>query len=85
MTTQELIYDVEVEFKEYVIYITDISNIILEYIKDNYDCKIYKKDYSYLEDDIYKFKIYFNYDFDHDHEQLIIYLRDNGYKYAKSF
>ena len=82
MTTQELIYDVEVEFKEYVIYLSDISNSILEYIKDHYDCEIYKKDYSTA--NIYNFKIYFNYN-GYDYEQLIIYLRDNGYKYAKSF
>ncbi len=82
MTTQELIYDIEVEFKEYVIYISDISNSILEYIQDHYDCEIYKKHYSRT--DIYNFKIYFNYN-GYDYEQLIIYLRDNGYKYAKSF
>ena len=81
MTTQELLYDVEVEFKGYCIYISNISNSTLEYIKDHYDCEIYKKDYSTM--NIYNYKIYFNYD-NYEYEKLIIYLRDNGYKYIRS-
>ena len=81
MGTQELIYDVQVEFQEYRIYISDISNNILEYIKEHYDCEIYKKNYSTIH--IYNYKIYFNNN-SYEYEQLIIYLRDNGYKYVRS-
>jgi hypothetical protein len=84
MNDRSLIYDVEAEFKGYVIYISDISNEILEYIKLNFDCEIYKKDYP-INSDLYQYKIYFEINNNHDHELLIIYLRDNSYKYAKSF
>ena len=81
METQELIYDVEVEFKEYCIYLSDISNSTLEYIKEQFDCEIYKKNYSTIH--IYNYKIYFNNN-SYEYEQLIIYLRNNGYKYVRS-
>jgi hypothetical protein len=81
MDIEQLIYDVKVEIQEYCIYVSDISNIILEYIKEHYDCEIYKKNYSTI--NIYNYKIYFNHN-SYDYEQLIIYLRNNGYKYVRS-
>jgi hypothetical protein len=38
MNNRSLIYDVEAEFKGYVIYISDMNDDILEYIKLNFDC-----------------------------------------------
>jgi hypothetical protein len=84
MNDRSLIYDVEAEFKGYVIYISDMSDDILEYIKLNFDCEIFKRNYP-INFNMYQYKIYFEKDYNHEHEILIIYLRDNCYRYAKSF
>jgi len=85
MNNKCLIYDVEAEFKGYVIYISDMNDVILEYIKLSFDCEIYKKDHPINSDVLYQYKIYFEKDYNHEHEMLIIYLRVNSYRYAKSF
>ena len=83
MSIDNLIYDIEINNNGYVIYISDISDDILEYVKKNFlDCKIYKKDYC-KQEDIYEYKIYFDVN-DRYHEKLIVYLRNNNYKYANS-
>jgi hypothetical protein len=91
MHIDNLIYDIEINNNGYCIYISDLSDDILEYIKKNFcllmsasaDCKIYKKDYC-KQEDIYEYKIYFDDVNDRCHEKLIVYLRNNNYKYANS-
>ncbi len=81
---KSLIYDIAINNSGYCIYLSDMSDEILEYIKKNFlDCKIYKKDYC-KQEDIYEYKIYFDDIRDTFHEKLIVYLRNNNYKYANS-
>lgn len=84
MHIDNLIYDIEINNNGYVIYISDMNDAVLEYIKQNFlDSKIYKKDFC-KQEDIYEYKIYFDDVTDRYHEKLIVYLRNNNYKYAKS-
>jgi hypothetical protein len=84
MSIDNLIYDIGINHNGYTIYISDMCDDILENIKQTFlDCKIYKKDYCKQEDN-YNYKIYFDDPRDTYHEKLIVFLRNNSYKYANS-
>ena len=76
--SEKLIYDIKIKGEFIIIYLTDVSNKILEYIQDCYDCKIYKCDDF---DDIFKYKIHMKYEYDN----LVIYLRNNNYIYYNTY
>ena len=76
--SENLIYDIKIKQESIIIYLTDVSNKMLEYIQDCYDCKIYKcEDF----DDIFKYQIHMRYEYD----ALVIYLRNNNYIYYNSY
>ena len=78
MTTRELIYDIKIKQESIIIYLTDVSDKILKYIQDCFDCKIYTcQDF----DDIFKYQIHMRYEYD----SLVIYLRNNNYKYYNTY
>ena len=76
--SEKLIYDIKIKGESIIIYLTDVSNKILEYIQDRHDCKIYKCDDF---DDIFKYQIHMRYEYD----GLVIYLRNNNYIYYNSY
>ena len=74
----EQIYDIQIKDDNIIIYISDVSNIYLEHIKNNYICNIYECDNF---DEIFKYQIFFKDNYD----DIIIFLRNNGYKYYNSY
>ena len=76
--SEKLIYDIKIKGESIIIYLTDVSNKMLEYIQDRHDCFIYKcEDF----DDIFKYQIHMRYEYD----ALVIYLRNNNYIYYNSY